>query len=566
MNSKTMTLFKKKAIAVASGKGGVGKTTTAVNLAIYFARNNLRVGLFDLDPLSDVAILLGLSENIDVLKRSVYERQKKSLKDYVIKVFDHLDLLFPFPKLKKDDSADLLAKIIQSFLKPIVDHYDVVILDLPAGIREEDNLNYLHYVGQLVMVTNSEPTSHVSAGGYIKAVFERIPGLPVLFWHNKYETDPGSEFNSQDVIGNYNKNVTAEERIPLHYRKQVQTIAHIPKDPALDLLQSNPSISLNIQRNMINLLDFMVQERFRDFSEQAKIPPRTFELIKYFLLKDHNYKDKKDFLVQLGNYIGNIIRYFPEIRKKHLEIRANIPKGISIFTDEQVRSLTFFYGRMKNDGVKNALRRIVPILEYQIATEENKKRLFFVGNAAAESPVIDREISSLLISLEKLALDHRPALKNAVGLLTFYYALFKVFQSTSVVNLVNSFVPVSKSKQGKSYRDKYLQIKNLIGKNNIYRKRYFQLIKTLFPVVFKTLQDLAQALGISRLLYKTRNGEINREAYVKLFSHFIHEVIHSGLGVIIGFPFRPASKAFEQSASRLQKLMISLPLKAVKAV
>ena len=44
-------------IGVGSGKGGVGKTTTATNLAIHYARNGYRVGLVDLlDALPDPAM------------------------------------------------------------------------------------------------------------------------------------------------------------------------------------------------------------------------------------------------------------------------------------------------------------------------------------------------------------------------------------------------------------------------------------------------------------------------------------------------------------------------------
>ncbi|MFO7849534.1 MAG: ParA family protein, partial [Spirochaetia bacterium] len=42
-------------IAVASGKGGVGKTTTVTNLGIYAARKGMRVAIIDADPLSDIA-------------------------------------------------------------------------------------------------------------------------------------------------------------------------------------------------------------------------------------------------------------------------------------------------------------------------------------------------------------------------------------------------------------------------------------------------------------------------------------------------------------------------------
>src|SRR5208337_763943 len=55
-----------RSIAIGSGKGGVGKTITACNLAIFYARKGLRVGLVDLDPLSDVASLLDIYESEQV--------------------------------------------------------------------------------------------------------------------------------------------------------------------------------------------------------------------------------------------------------------------------------------------------------------------------------------------------------------------------------------------------------------------------------------------------------------------------------------------------------------------
>lgn len=49
-------------IGIASGKGGVGKTTVAVNLALALSRQSLRVGLLDADlGLANSQILLGLT-------------------------------------------------------------------------------------------------------------------------------------------------------------------------------------------------------------------------------------------------------------------------------------------------------------------------------------------------------------------------------------------------------------------------------------------------------------------------------------------------------------------------
>ena len=59
-----------KIVAIANQKGGVGKTTTAVNLGVALAEKKLRILLIDLDPQANATSALGMQE---VEGESIYE-------------------------------------------------------------------------------------------------------------------------------------------------------------------------------------------------------------------------------------------------------------------------------------------------------------------------------------------------------------------------------------------------------------------------------------------------------------------------------------------------------------
>lgn len=153
-------------VAIASGKGGVGKTWLSVTLAHSFARQGQRVLLFDGDiGLANVDIQLGLMPDRDL--GSVIAG-RFSLADAVMPSEAGFDII-----AGKSGSASL-ATLDQAALTDLRDElmqlaksYDRVIIDLGAGVDAVVR-TFSTAAGITLVVTNDEPTALTDAYAYIK--------------------------------------------------------------------------------------------------------------------------------------------------------------------------------------------------------------------------------------------------------------------------------------------------------------------------------------------------------------------------------------------------------------
>jgi flagellar biosynthesis protein FlhG len=165
-------------IAVASGKGGVGKTWFSITLAHLFARAGRRTLLFDGDiGLANVDVQLGMSPGRDL--GAVFAGQCK-----LHEAITHYET-GNFDILAGRSGSTSLANLANKHMQPVAaklvelaDQYDFVIVDLGAGI--EQHVQFMSSIAsQVIVILTDEPTSLTDAYAFIKLCVTR-PNPPTV--------------------------------------------------------------------------------------------------------------------------------------------------------------------------------------------------------------------------------------------------------------------------------------------------------------------------------------------------------------------------------------------------
>jgi len=155
-----------RGLAVASGKGGVGKTNFVANLAYTLASAGKRALVFDADMgLGNVHILLGLAPRFNM--QHVISGEKR-IEEVIIRGPGGIDVLpagSGHRKYSELNGEEMLT--LKTELEALEEDYDYILFDIGAGI----SANVMYFCSaarEVAVITNTEPTAFADAYALMK--------------------------------------------------------------------------------------------------------------------------------------------------------------------------------------------------------------------------------------------------------------------------------------------------------------------------------------------------------------------------------------------------------------
>ncbi len=231
-----MSTHKTKIIAITSGKGGVGKSNVAVNMAIAYAQQGKKVILIDGDlGMANVNVLMNIVPQYNLMQ--VIQRQKNMQEiitdtEFGIKFIAGANGFSRIANLNVEE-LDYFAKQFS-----MLGNADIILIDTGAGISN-NVLQFVAAADEVYVVTTPEPTAITDAYGIIKIITTEIVDRQTnikLLVNRVHSADEGKRISERII------NIVAQF---LNYK--VDYIGFVYDDPVVQasVIRQKPFIVVN---------------------------------------------------------------------------------------------------------------------------------------------------------------------------------------------------------------------------------------------------------------------------------------------------------------------------------
>ncbi|MBE5925857.1 MAG: MinD/ParA family protein [Lachnospiraceae bacterium] len=249
-------------ITVTSGKGGVGKSSISVNLALEFKKQGKKVIIFDADfGLANIEVMIGAIPKYN-LADLIYKG--KELKDIIVN--GPMDIGFisggsgisSLSNMSKEQVLYLVYK-----LRELENLADIIIIDTGAGISDTV-LEFVSKSSEILLVATPEPTSITDSYALLKALnsrkdFDNTDSVIKVVANRVASRDEGDNlYNKLSVVVNKFLDVNMEYlgMIPVDTNMSMAVMQQKP----ITLAYPNSQASKSIEQLASKLLDIEISE------------------------------------------------------------------------------------------------------------------------------------------------------------------------------------------------------------------------------------------------------------------------------------------------------------------
>lgn len=252
-----------RVIAVTSGKGGVGKTTLSVNIALELSRRGKKVVIFDADfGLANVEVMLGIRPRYNLLDLI---HNNKTMTEIITKGPEGIGFISGGSGVSELTSLDNLSiQLLISELSKLDELYDVVIIDTGAGIMDSV-MEFVMMSPEVILVVTPEPTSITDSYSLLK-VLRRKDNFNPLYKTihvvtNRVDSDAeGREiFDKIDTVSSKFLNTKLSFLGPVIY----------DKNASMAVIEQKPLIQIYPGSNAAKSICQLVQRLENDTTEPA---------------------------------------------------------------------------------------------------------------------------------------------------------------------------------------------------------------------------------------------------------------------------------------------------------